>query len=150
MSQERPTFPLAAVNGDYVVKCCAHRFKLLPVDIYEMSDEVTIHRSLKWPAYRFAAIQAEDWMVHHHFDSFDDRVAHFIWEAAGDPQAVASKMTAYRIRDDTPFVRSLINAAESGKQVACVIEIKARFDEDAICYGLLSWSEFRRAPRFLL
>src|SRR5262249_23571156 len=47
-----------------------------------------------------------------------------------DPQTVALKMTAYRIGDDTPFVKSLIRAAEAGKQVACVIEIKARFDEE--------------------
>ena len=55
---------------------------------------------------------------------------HFIAAAADDPETVAVKMTAYRIGDDTPFVKSLVKAAESGKQVACVIEIKARFDEE--------------------
>lgn len=53
----------------------------------------------------------------------------FIAEAADDPRTLAIKMTVYRVGDDTPFVRSLIRAAEAGKQVACVIEIKARFDE---------------------
>jgi polyphosphate kinase len=57
-------------------------------------------------------------------------VEHFIATAADDPDTVAIKMTAYRIGDDTPFVKSLIRAAEHGKQVACVMEIKARFDEE--------------------
>src|SRR5262249_10209326 len=52
-----------------------------------------------------------------------------IHDAANDPQTVAIKMTVYRVGDDTPFVRSLIRAAEAGKQVACVIELQARFDE---------------------
>ena len=53
----------------------------------------------------------------------------FIEAAASDPQTVAIKMTVYRVGDDTPFVRSLIRAAEAGKQVACIVEVKARFDE---------------------
>ena len=53
----------------------------------------------------------------------------FIEVAASDPQTVAIKMTVYRVGDDTPFVRSLIRAAEAGKQVACIVEVKARFDE---------------------
>jgi polyphosphate kinase len=57
-------------------------------------------------------------------------VEHFIRVAADDPQTVSIKMTAYRIGDDTPFVKSLIRAAEHGKQVACVMELKARFDEE--------------------
>jgi len=68
--------------------------------------------------------------VHHPYDSFDGSVEHFISAAADDPQTVSIKMTAYRIGDDTPFVKSLIRAAERGKQVACVMEIKARFDEE--------------------
>jgi len=78
----------------------------------------------------FAAIHAGDFLVHHPYDSFDATVEHFISAAADDPQTVSIKMTAYRIGDDTPFVKSLIRAAERGKQVACVMEIKARFDEE--------------------
>ena len=77
----------------------------------------------------FAAIQAGDVLLHHPYDSFDLSVEDFISNASMDPQTVAIKMTVYRVGDDTPFVRSLIRAAEAGKQVACVIELKARFDE---------------------
>jgi polyphosphate kinase len=78
----------------------------------------------------FAAIQSGDVLVHHPYESFDASVEHFISVAADDPQTVSIKMTAYRIGDDTPFVKSLIRAAELGKQVACVMELKARFDEE--------------------
>jgi polyphosphate kinase len=78
----------------------------------------------------FAAIRAGDVLVHHPYESFEESVEHFIAAAATDPATVVVKMTAYRIGDDTPFVKSLIQAAEGGKQVACVIEIKARFDEE--------------------
>src|SRR6201999_3990195 len=64
------------------------------------------------------------------YESFDATVDHFISSAADDPHTVSIKMTAYRIGDDTPFVKSLIRAAERGKQVACVMELKARFDEE--------------------
>lgn len=77
----------------------------------------------------FAAIQSGDLLLHHPYESFDMSVEDFISDAAIDPQTVAIKMTVYRVGDDTPFVRSLIRAAEAGKQVACVIELKARFDE---------------------
>ena len=78
----------------------------------------------------FAAIQAADILVHHPYESFDASVEAFIHAASDDPQTVSIKMTAYRIGDDTPFVKSLVRAAEQGKQVACVMEIKARFDEE--------------------
>jgi polyphosphate kinase len=78
----------------------------------------------------FDVIAAGDLLVHHPFESFDHSVERFISAAAGDPQTVSIKMTVYRVGDDTPFVHSLIRAAEAGKQVACVIELKARFDEE--------------------
>jgi polyphosphate kinase len=78
----------------------------------------------------FSAIHAGDVLLHHPYDSFDASVEHFISAAADDPNTVSIKMTAYRVGDDTPFVKSLIRAAEHGKQVACVMEIKARFDEE--------------------
>jgi polyphosphate kinase len=81
-------------------------------------------------ASMFEVIRSGDVFVHHPYESFDQSVERFIREAADDKQTVAVKMTVYRVGDDTPFVRSLIAAAEAGKQVACVIELKARFDEE--------------------
>jgi len=129
------------------------RFELSPVDVYDTPGELDYTSlfqiaglpipALRDPAWSpltpaaigdcqdiFAAIRAGDVLVHHPYDSFEDSVEEFIAAAAEDPEAVAVKMTAYRIGDDTPFVKSLVKAAESGKQVACVIEIKARFDEE--------------------
>jgi polyphosphate kinase len=77
----------------------------------------------------FAAVAAGDLLVHHPYESFEATVERFIDQAADDPQTIAIKMTVYRVGDDTPFARSLIRAAESGKQVACIVEVKARFDE---------------------
>lgn len=130
------------------------RFQLSPSDVYDMAEEVDYTtlfeiaglplpelRDRPWTPLQhpllpeagtgiFAAIQAGDVLLHHPYDSFDGSVEHFISTAADDPQTVSIKMTAYRIGDDTPFVKSLIKAAEHGKQVACVMEIKARFDEE--------------------
>jgi polyphosphate kinase len=78
----------------------------------------------------FAAIRAGNILLHHPYDSFYASVERFIREAADDPLTVSIKMTVYRVGDDTPFVQSLIRAAEAGKQVACVIELNARFDEE--------------------
>jgi polyphosphate kinase len=77
----------------------------------------------------FSAIRTGDILIHQPYDSFDAGVERFIREAADDPLTVSIKMTVYRVGDDTPFVQSLIRAAEAGKQVACVIELNARFDE---------------------
>jgi polyphosphate kinase len=77
----------------------------------------------------FTAIRAGDILLHQPYDSFYAGVERFIREAADDPLTVSIKMTVYRVGDDTPFVQSLIRAAEAGKQVACVIELNARFDE---------------------
>jgi len=131
------------------------RFQLSPADVYDLPnvlDFTTLFeiaglpvpelRDTAWtplppPALEdgsaaavFGAIQSGDVLVHHPYESFDASVEHFISVAADDPQTVSIKMTAYRIGDDTPFVKSLIRAAELGKQVACVMEIKARFDEE--------------------
>jgi polyphosphate kinase len=78
----------------------------------------------------FNVIRRGDLLVHVPYESFDASVERFIREGATDPSTLAVKMTVYRVGDDTPFVKSLVMAAESGKQVACVIELKARFDEN--------------------
>ncbi|BAY66294.1 polyphosphate kinase [Calothrix brevissima NIES-22] len=78
----------------------------------------------------FTIIQQNDLLVHHPYESFSASVEEFIAQAASDPHVLAIKMTVYRSCDDAEIFQSLITAAESGKQVAVVVELKARFDEE--------------------
>jgi len=92
-----------------------------PMTLPQLADE---------SANMFSIVRTNDILVHLPFESFSTSVERFIVTAADDPAVVAIKMTLYRTNEESPIVHALIRAAEKGKQVVCLIELKARFDEE--------------------
>ncbi len=115
---------------------CASYWQLAGLDRADLKDpgftpvKPTELRDLVEPADIFERLRRTDVLVHHPYDSFNDSVTEFIRLAAADPKVLALKLTLYRTSGDSPIIEALIDAAGRGKQVAALVELKARFDEE--------------------
>lgn len=107
--------------------------QLYGLDLPELKDEplkLSVPASLRKPASVFDAVKRRDVLLHHPYTSYNT-VVDFIANAAADPDVLAIKMCLYRTGRHSPIVQALIDASESGKQVAALVELKARFDEES-------------------
>ena len=144
---------VATKGGDRVQRFLEEELELSDDDIYEVDgllDWGVLNEiadidapELHWPTWTplappgleaedadiFGLIRKQDILVHHPYQSFDHSVERFIEAAAADPKVLAIKQALYRTSGDSPFIPSLIRAAEAGKQVAVLVELRARFDE---------------------
>ena len=132
------------INPENIIHIDAHLdltslHKIADLDFPELKFERFRSRTAKAlsevdqedPDLFFAAIRQGEILLHHPYESFTSSVVQFLQNAAQDPQTLAIKQTLYRTSGDSPIVEALIEAAEAGKQVLAVIEIRARFDEQA-------------------
>ena len=139
--------------NEWMLRFLISELNLSDRDIYELPSELDYtalnaiadlkipeHRYSSWvptvpgvlgdeDADIFAVLRNQDLLVHHPYESFGASVERFIEAAVNDPHVLAIKMTLYRVGDDSPFIPLLMQAAEQGKQVVCLVELKARFDE---------------------
>ncbi|MGZ3721561.1 MAG: polyphosphate kinase 1 [Bdellovibrionales bacterium] len=106
----------------------------LPQLKYKPWTPITLSQLVDESANIFGIIRQNDVLVHLPFESFSTSVERYIVTAANDPSVVAIKMTLYRTNEESPIVHALIRAAETGKQVVCLVELKARFDEERNIY----------------
>jgi len=132
--QEQPAMPLTAEDV-YETAGLLDTADLLPLSALEIPDlrdvpfHAATHPRLAGRTF-FEAIQEGDLLVHHPYDNFATSVEAFIADAVNDPEVVAIKLTLYRTGGDSSIARMLATAAERGKQVAVLIELQARFDEE--------------------
>lgn len=143
----------------WMLKFLTDELEIQSEDIYELTDELDYLglstfsdlpkndlKFEKWspvvshafidedPTHFFGILKKGDHLIHSPYESFSASVDKFIRMAAEDPKVLAIKMTLYRTGDNSPFIKNLIRAAEMGKQVVCLVELKARFDEERNIY----------------
>lgn len=119
-----------AIDGPLNVPDLMQLYHIDDTDLKDRPLQLTFPAAIAEPAQVFEAIKKQDILLHHPYTAYST-VTDFIQTAATDPDVVAIKMCLYRTGRNSPIVRALIEAAQSGKQVAALVELKARFDEES-------------------